>query len=101
MAPYIWHQVISNLTPLAGGRGDDTRITVWDSCSSKGPSLSSHAYWTSLFSAAVGYQNYLIVACGSRYDYKDVVEVLDSSSGRWYSAQPVPVGGHFMSSVVV
>ena len=49
------------------------------------------------FSAAVG--NYLIVACGSKY--KDVVEVLDSSSGRWYNAQSVPVGGHFMSSVVV
>ena len=27
--------------------------------------------------------------------------MLDSSSGRWYSAQPVPVGGHGMSSVVV
>ena len=27
--------------------------------------------------------------------------MLDSSSGRWYSAQPVPVGGHAMSSVVV
>ena len=31
----------------------------------------------------------------------DVVEVLDSSSGRWYNAQSVPVGGHIMSSVVV
>ena len=32
---------------------------------------------------------------------KSEVEVLDSSSGRWYRAQPVPVGGHVMSSVVV
>ena len=52
-----------------------------------------------LHSAAVGYQNYLIVACGS--PYRSEVEVLDSSSGGWYSAQPVPVGGHGMSSVVV
>ena len=27
--------------------------------------------------------------------------MLESSSGRWYSAQPVPVGGHRMSSVVI
>ena len=84
---------------LAGGRGDDTRITVWD---------SGHSKWVHPYppmptgrsaSAAVGYQNYLIVACG--YEYMDVVEVLDCSSGRWYNAQSVPVGGHVMSSVVV
>ena len=49
--------------------------------------------------AAVGYQKYLIVACG--VPYRSDVEVLDSSSGRWYSAQPVPVGGHRISSVVI
>ena len=84
---------------LAGGRGDDTRITVWD---------SGHSKWVHPYppmptgrsdSAALGYQNYLIVACG--YPYKDVVEVLDSSSGRWYNAQSVPLGGCLMSSVVV
>ena len=40
-----------------------------------------------------------IVACG--YPNRSDVEVLDSSSGRWYSAQPVPVGGRCMSSVVI
>ena len=84
---------------LVLGRGYDTRITVWD---------SGHSKWVHPYppmptgrsaSAAVGYQNYLIVACGS--GCKDVVEVLDSSSGRWYNAQSVPVGGYFMSSVVV
>ena len=89
---------------LAGahGNGNDTRITVWD---------SGHSKWIHPYlpiptgrarSAAVGYQNYLIVACGyDRLEYTDVVEVLDSSSGRWYNAQPVPVGGSIMSSVVV
>ena len=87
---------------LAGGRGNDTRITMWD---------SGHSKWVHPYppmptgraaSAAVGYQNYLIVACGyDRLEYTDVVEVLDSSSGRWYNAQPVPVGGDDMSSVVV
>ena len=84
---------------LAGGYGGDARIRVWD---------SGHSKWVHPYppmptirggSAAVGYQNYLIVACG--FYSSSEVEVLDSSSGRWYSAQPVPVGGHQMSSVVV
>ena len=83
---------------LAGGRGD-TRITVWD---------SGHSEWVHpyppmstgrVFAAAVGYQKYLIVACG--YSNRSDVEVLDSSSGRWYNAQPVPMGGQCMSSVVI
>ena len=80
-------------------RGDKQRITVWDS----GRREWVHPYppmpTGRSMSAAVGYQNYLIVACGWRE--RDIVEVLDSSSGRWYSAQPVPVGGHNMSSAVV
>ena len=84
---------------LAGGIGDDARIRVWDSGQSEWAYPYSPMPTGRPASAAVGYQNYLIVACG--YPYKDVVEVLDSSSGRWYSAQPVPVGGHIMSSVVV
>ena len=84
---------------LAGGLGDDARIRVWDS----GHSEWVHPYLPMPtgrgFSAAVGYQKYLIVACG--YCNRSDVEVLDSSSGRWYSAQPVPVGGQCMSSVVI
>ena len=81
---------------LAGGLSD-TSIRVWDS----GRSEWVHPYppmpTGRTQSAAVGYQNYLIVACGVYH--KSEVEVLDSSSGRWYSAQPVPVRGHVMSSV--
>ena len=51
--------------------------------------------------AAVGYQHYLIVACGYKNGGVDTVEVLDGSSHRWYSAQPVPMGGRVMSSVVI
>ena len=81
---------------LAGG---DTRITVWDSGRSEWVLPYPPMPTGQAMAAAVGYQNYLIVACGTMY--KSEVEVLDSSSGRWYSAQPVPVGGHRMSSVVV
>ena len=88
-----------NQLVLAGGVGNDKRITVWDSGQSKWihpyPSMPTGR----ALPAVVGYQNYLVVACG--LDYVDVVEVLDSSSGRWYSAWPVPVGGSIMSSVVV
>ena len=81
---------------LVGSYGDGGRITVWDS----GRSEWVHPYRRMPagrgYSAAVGYQNYPIVACG--YPNRDIVEVL---SGRWYRAQPVPVGGHRMSSVVV
>ena len=84
---------------LAGGNSYDARITVWDGGRSKWvhpyPSMPTGRGG----SAAVGYQNYLILACG--FYSSSEVEVLDSSSGRWYSAQPVPVGGHQMSSVVV
>ena len=84
---------------LAGGLGDDARIRVWDN----GRSEWIHPYppmsTGRLLPAAVGYQKYLIVACG--FQYRSDVEVLDSSSGRWYSAQPVPVGGCRMSSVVI
>ena len=84
---------------LAGGRGDCARITVWDS----GRSEWVHPYPPMSIgrelSAAVGYQKYLIVACG--YPNRSDVEVLDSSSGMWYSAQPMPVGGQHLSSAVV
>ena len=84
---------------LTSGFGDATRITVWDSGQSKWIHPYPPVPTGRPQSAAVGYQKYLIVACG--YEYKSEVEVLDSSSGRWYSAQPVPVGGYQLSSTVV
>ena len=87
------------LVLTGSGSGDDDRITVWNS--GRGGWAHPHPPMPTgrSLSAAVGYQNYLIVACG--YSHRDTVEVLDSSSCRWYSAQPLPVGGHIMSSVVV
>ena len=49
---------------LDSGYSDDARITVWDSGQSEWvhpyPPMPTARGW----SAAVGYQNYLIVACG-------------------------------------
>ena len=81
--------------------GDKDRITVWDSTSGGWGHPYPAMPTGRSTSAAVGYQNSLIVACGFTDSAVDTVEVLDSSSGRWYSAQPVPMGGDEMSSTVV
>ena len=85
---------------LAGGEGGSTAIQLWDSEGHRWntqhyPRMPTGRAW----SAAVGYQQYLIVACG--YPYKDTVEVLDCSTHQWYSAQPVPVGGGLMTAVII
>ena len=84
---------------LAGGDWGSTAIQLWDSeghhwNTQHYPRMPTGRPW----SAAVGYQQYLIVACG---DYEDTVEVLDCSTHQWYSAQPVPVGGHRMTAVII
>ena len=87
---------------LAGGEGGRTAIQLWDS--------EGHHWNTQHYprmptgresSAAVGYQQYLIVACGYDGSDKDTVEVLDCSTHQWYSAQPVPVGGYLMTAVII
>ena len=85
---------------LAGGLGGSTAIQLWDSEGHRWntqhyPRMPTDRAW----SAAVGYQQYLIVACG--VSNKDTVEVLDCSTHQWYSAQPVPVGGTRMTAVII
>ena len=76
---------------LARGLADypDLRITVWDS----GKGRWVHPYPpipTARYNpAAVGYQKHLIVAGGNSPN--DEVEVLDSSSGKWHTPEPLPV----------
>ena len=84
---------------LAGGEERSTAIQLWDSEGHRWntqhyPRMPTGRQW----SAAVGYQQYLIVACGSG---KDTVEVLDCSTHQWYSAQPVPVRGDLMTAVII
>ena len=84
---------------LAGGQGDSTDIQLLDREGSHWVTEHYPKMPTGRLSpAALGYHNYLIVACGSN---GDTVEVLDCSTNQWYSAQPVPVGGDFMSAVII
>ena len=86
---------------LVGGVGEGKILRVWEGArggwAQPYPAMPSGRS----SSAAVGYQHYLIVACGYKNGEVDTVEVLDGSSHRWYSAQPVPMGGRVMSSVVI
>ena len=89
------------LVLVGGGGGEGKILRVWDGArggwAQPYPAMPSGRS----SSAAVGYQHYLIVACGFKNGGVDTVEVLDGSSRRWYSVQPVPMGGHVMSSVVI
>ena len=87
------------LVLVGGGESGGDNLTVWDSGRSQWIDPYPPMPTGRAMSAAVGYQNYLIVACG--FLCMDKVEVLDSSNGWWYSAQPVPLGGDCMSSVLV
>ena len=87
---------------LVGGDDDGLGkiLRVWEGASGWVQPYPAMPTWRS-DSAAVGYQHYLIVACGKNNGGVDTVEVLDGSSHRWYSSQCVPVGGEFMSSVLI
>ena len=50
-------------------------------------------------SVAVGFQNYLIVACGCKL--KKIMSVLNCSNWWWYKAQPLPIGGKQMSAAIM
>ena len=56
-------------------------------------------------SAVVSYKSYIIVAGGSLYDSvlqsTTAVDVLDTDSGKWYKAPPMPYNGWNITSVVI
>lgn len=85
---------------LAGGARDSSGILSWDPDKKRWMSNGYPELRTGAASpAAVGYEKYLVVACGVAY--KNTVEILDCSTHRWYRAEKLPMGGHFMTSVVV
>ena len=96
---------VNNQLVLAGGRDSVLRtsnqIRVWDDRS-----------WTTPYppmptarngSAAVGYQQFLVVAggVGSRNDDRTVVEILDTVTKQWHTATPLPIGCTQLTSAVV
>ena len=84
---------------LAGGSGDDSRVAVLSKDETEWtfpfPPMPTGRPWA----VAVGFQNHLIVACGSLGF--STVEILDVGTKRWYTACPLPVGGHRMTSALI
>ena len=74
-------------------------IMVWDSDHGKWVYYSHSMPTGRAQLAAVGYREHLIVACG--LPSKSEVDILDTLDGKWHKAQPVPQGGHCISSAMV
>jgi len=53
-------------------------------------------------SAFLHYQNYYVIACGLDKEKKAMksVEICNTATFKWHTAQPLPVAGHSMCSVV-
>ena len=88
---------------LAGGNtgsfGSGTQVTVWESSSNKWVQPYPRMPTSRVNPTAVSYHKCLIVAGGRRTE--DEVEVLDSSTGQWYSQEPLLQEGEIVSSAVV
>ena len=98
---------VNNRLVLVGGRNVSSgkvanELGVWD----EGSQTWTHPFPnmpTSRDSAAIAsYKNWLIVAGGrdERYTSSNKVELLDTSSGRWYEGSPLPNAYSSMSSAI-
>ena len=93
---------LDNQLLIVGGDSASVNVSsimVWDSDHGKWVYYSHSMPTGRAQSAAVGYKEHLIVACG--LPSKSEVDILDTSDGEWHKAQPVPQGGHCISSAVV
>ena len=96
---------VNNQLVLAGGQDSDDKVSsqirVWDgrSWTTPYPPMPTARYTP----AAVGYQQFLVVAGGadSRNDDCTVVEILDTVTKQWHTATPLPVGCKQLTSAVV
>ena len=88
-----------NQLVVAGSGRDDKRISAWDKNQGKWvhpyPPMPTAVHQA----AAIGYLQYLIVACGGRD--KNTVEMFNSKTNTWHSAEPLPMGGSMISAVLV
>ena len=77
----------------------ESRITVWDSNREEWVHPYPPMPTARTNAVAVGYHKYLIVAGGD--ERIDEVEVFDSSTGQWQSAEPLLQEGQIMSTAVL
>ncbi len=90
---------------LVGGYSRDNRdqstILVWDSTSQCWATPYPNMPTARTSPAAVGYQQFLVVAGGYDGSYLTTVEVLNSSTKRWSTASSLPVACNWLTPAVV
>ncbi len=95
--------VVNQQLVVVGGNSRDYRpqsaVLVWDSPSQQWTSPYPNMPTARWSSAAVGYQHFLVVAGGGDgshlmkpHLYLTTVNILNTSTKRWYAAAPLPVG---------
>ncbi len=89
--------VVNQQLVVVGGFNRDDRphsaILVWDSPSQQWTSPYPNMPTARGSAAAVGYQHFLVVAGGEGgVSTLTTVEILNTSTKRWYAAAPLPVG---------
>ncbi len=88
--------VVNQQLVLIGGYSRDGRdqstILVWDSTSQRWTTPYPNMPTARSTSAATGYYQFLVVAGGYNGSYLTTIEILNSSTNRWSSVSPLPVG---------
>ncbi len=97
--------IVNQQLVLVGGFSRDNRdqstILVWDSTSQRWTTPYPNMPTAQTSPAAVGYQQFLVVAGGHGRSRLTTVEVLNSSTKRWSTASPLPIGCSWLTPAVV
>ncbi len=102
--------VLNQQLVLVGGVSQDyspqSTVLVWDSASQRWttpyPNMPTALWLTALWlPAAIGYQQFLVVAGGFSESSLKTVEILNSSTKQWSTASPLPIGCDWLTPALV
>ncbi len=99
--------VVNQQLVVVGGKNRDNRlqstVLVWDSPSQQWTSPYPNIPTARHAAAAVGYQHFLVVVggWGGGGSYLTTVEILNTSTKRWYAAARLPVGCYDLTPALV
>ncbi len=101
--------IVNQQLVLVGGYSRDgyqATILVWDSTSQRWTTPYPNMPTARISAAAVGYQQFLVVAGGIGGSIRNgsrltTVELLNSSTKRWSSVSPLPIGCSWLTPAVV
>ncbi len=76
-------------------------VLVWDSTSQRWTTPYPNMPTAQWLPAAIGYQQFLVVAGGIDTSSLTTVEILNSSTKQWSTASPLPIGCHRLTPALV